>query len=189
MEFVEGRSLGQSLSESGPFPVREALRLSRQVAEALGYLHGAGYLHRDVKPDNVLVDGSGNARLCDLGFSVPIPRHAEDGSKAPTAVGTAGYMSPEALAGRPDVKVGADLYSLGVLLYALLTGHEPYTGASSEEVATEQIETGAPVPNLMVVSAAPPVVQFLKRLMHPDLSRRFPSAAEVVAAIDRIPAG
>ncbi len=189
MEYVEGRSLGQALSESGSFPVRESLRLARQVAEALGYLHGQGYLHRDVKPDNVIVDGAGDVRLCDLGFSVPIPKHGADGAKAATAVGTAGYMAPEAAAGRPDVRVGADLYSLGILLYALLTGHEPYSGRSSEEVATEQIEIGLPVPNLMVVAARPPVIQLLKRLMHPDPARRFPSAGEVIAAIDRIPAG
>jgi serine/threonine-protein kinase len=186
MEYVDGRSLGQALSEAGAFPVREALRLTRQVAEALKYLHEQGYLHRDVKPDNVILDVSGNAKLCDLGFSVPIPRHAGDGGKAPTVVGTAGYMPPEMKEGRRDVKVGADIYSLGIQLYALLTGHEPYTGASSQEVVTDQIETGMPVPNLTVVNAPAPVVQFLKRMMHPDPGRRFASMAEVLPALDRL---
>lgn len=184
MEFVDGQSLGQALSEAGAFPVREAVRITRQVAEALSYLHAQGYLHRDVKPDNVLLDSVGNAKLCDLGFAIPIPRHAAEAPK--TAVGTAGYMSPEAMAGKPGVKVGSDIYSLGIHLYALLTGHEPYSGASSQEVVTDQIESGMPVPNLMVVNAPTDVIQLLKKMMHPDPNRRFGSVADVIAAIDRL---
>jgi serine/threonine-protein kinase len=184
MEFVDGQSLGQALSEAGAFPVREAVRITRQVAEALSYLHAQGYLHRDVKPDNVLLDSVGNAKLCDLGFAVPIPRHTGEAPK--TAVGTAGYMSPETMAGKGAVKGGADIYSLGIHLYALLTGHEPYSGASSQEVVTDQIESGMPVPNLMVVNAPTDVIQLLKKMMHPDPNRRFASVADVIAAIDKL---
>ena len=186
MEYVDGSSLGQALSEVGAFPVRDAVRITRQVAEALGYLHSQGYLHRDVKPDNVLLDASGNVKLCDLGFAVPIPKHAADKPKVETAVGTAGYMSPEMMKGAGEVKVGADIYSLGIHLYALLTGHEPYSGASSQEVVTDQIETGVPVPNLMVVNAPPAVIQLLKKMMHPDPNRRFGSVDEVIKAIDAL---
>lgn len=185
MEFVDGRSLGQLLSESGAFPLRESLSLTRQVAEALHYLHGQGYLHRDVKPDNVLVDKAGNAKLCDLGFAVPIPKH-QDASATASAVGTAGYRPPEA--GKDSLTIGSDVYSLGIHLYAMLTGHEPYPGASSEEVVTDQLQGGAPVPNLMVVNAPPPVIQLLKKMMHPDPARRFATVAEVLAALDRLPA-
>ncbi len=185
MEYVEGRSLGQALSEMGAFPLRDALQITRQVAEALKYLHSEGYLHRDVKPDNVLLDGAGNVKLCDLGFAVPIPRHAQAG-KTSTVVGTAGYMAPEAMKGDSGVKVGADIYSLGIHLYALLTGHEPYSGASSQEVVTDQIESGMPVPNLMVVNAPLAVIQLLKKMMHPDPNRRFGSVADVILALDRL---
>ena len=186
MEYVEGRSLGQLLSETGAFPVRSAFSAARQVGEALRYLHAEGYLHRDVKPDNALIDGQERVKLCDLGFAVPIPRHADGGPSRPTAVGTPGYISPEALRGEADVKVGADIYALGILLYALLTGHEPFAGASSEEVVTTQIETGMPVPNLMMVDAPPVVILFLKRLLHPDRSRRFGSMNEVLESMDQL---
>jgi serine/threonine-protein kinase len=186
MEYVDGTSLGQALSEVGAFPVRDAVRITRQVAEALGYLHSQGYLHRDVKPDNVLLDGAGNVKLCDLGFTVPIPRHAADKPKMETAVGTVGYMSPEMMSGKTEIRVGADIYSLGIHLFALLTGHEPYSGASSQEVVTDQIESGAPVPNLMVVNAPPGVIQLLKRMMHPDPNRRFASVDEVIKTIDAL---
>jgi serine/threonine-protein kinase len=186
MEFVDGRSLGQALSEMGAFPLRDALRIMRQIAEALGYLHSQGFLHRDVKPDNVLLDHAGNIKLCDLGFAIPIPKLPVEG-KIATAVGTAGYMSPELLTGKTGSRVGSDIYSLGIHLYALLTGHEPYSGASSQEVVTDQIESGLPVPNLMVVNAPTGVIQLLKKMMHPDPARRFATTAEVIAAIDALP--
>jgi serine/threonine-protein kinase len=186
MEYVEGRSLGQALSESGAFPVRVALQVARQIAEALRYLHAEGYLHRDVKPDNVLMDYNGGIKICDLGFAVPIPKHDLEGQRKLTAVGTAGYMSPEMMRGESNVKVGADIYSLGIILYALLTGHEPFAGASSEEVVIDQIESGTPVPNLMVVQAPPPVIQFLKRMMHPDRSKRFPAMVDAIQALEKL---
>jgi serine/threonine protein kinase len=117
---------------------------------------------------------------------VPIPRHAADKPKAETAVGTVGYMSPEMMSGKTEIKVGADIYSLGIHLFALLTGHEPYSGASSQEVVTDQIESGAPVPNLMVVNAPPGVIQLLKKMMHPDPNRRFASVDDVLKAIDAL---
>jgi serine/threonine-protein kinase len=138
-----------------------------------------------VKPDNVLLDSVGNAKLCDLGFAVPIPRHTGD-TAIRKAVGTAGYMSPEMMKGNAEVKVGSDIYSLGIHLYALLTGHEPYSGASSQEVVTDQIESGMPVPNLMVVNAPTDVIQLLKKMMHPDPNRRFGTVNDVIAAIDKL---
>jgi hypothetical protein len=187
MEYVEGRSLGQVLSESGAFPVREAVRITRQVAEALRYLHEQGFLHRDVKPDNVLLAANGDVKLCDLGFAVPVPKRAPmDPSETAVAVGTAGYMSPEAATA--PATVGGDIYALGIHLYALLTGHEPFPGASSEEVVTVQIADGMPVPNLMVVQAPPPVVRTLKRMMHPDPARRFATVTEVVDELARLEA-
>jgi hypothetical protein len=187
MEYVEGRSLGQVLSETGQMPLRDVFLVSRQVASALQYLHQQGYLHRDVKPDNVLLDEAGMVKLCDLGFAVPIPKHAAaPGPGAPTAVGTVGYMSPEAAAGKSALTVGSDIYSLGILLYALLTGHEPFAGASSEEVVTDQLQSGMPVPNLMMVNAPPSVIQLLKKMMHPDAARRFASVTDVIAAMDKL---
>lgn len=95
-------------------------------------------------------------------------------------------MSPPTVAGA--VAASGDIYALGIHLYALLTGHEPFPGASSEEVVTTQISDGLPVPNLMVVQAPPPVVRTLKRMMHPDPARRFATVVEVVDELARLEA-
>jgi len=183
MEFVEGRSLGQALSEGGSFPLRNALKVARQIADALRYLHTEGYIHRDIKPDNVLLAVDGQVKLCDLGFAGELGA-ADDRGRAATVVGTKGYMAPEQATGAGDVKVGADIYALGITLYALLTGFEPFKGASSEEVVTEQIDTALPVPNLMIVKAPPPVVQLLSRMMHPDRRKRFATVVDVLKALE-----
>jgi hypothetical protein len=185
MEYFEGRSLGQALSEGGPFPLRNALSVTRQIAEALHYLHSNGYLHRDVKPDNVLIDDRGLIKLCDLGFASPIPGEWAAGRKTSVRAGTVGYMAPEAHRGEADIKAGSDIYSLGILLYALLSGQEPFVGESSEEAVGDQIEKSPPVPNLMAVMAPPAVIQLLKRLMHPDPSRRFATAAQALEGINQ----
>lgn len=189
MEYVEGRSLGQAVAETGAFSVRRALETTRQIAEAIRFLHAEGYLHRDVKLDNVLIDAKGCVKLCDLGFAAPIPGAEQHGKRQTTAVGTAGYMSPEVARGEADARVGADVYSLGILLFALLTGHEPFAGASSEETVAEQIEGGLPVPNLLMVKAPLPVIRFLKRLLHPDRSRRFPAMVDAISELDLLIAG
>jgi len=187
MEYVDGRSLGQTLSEGGALPVRNALKVARAIGDALRYLHAEGYLHRDIKPDNVLLTAAGAVKLCDLGFATPIPVGAEaEGKHAATVVGTAGYISPEQMRGDADVKVGADIYALGITLYALLTGYEPFKGVSSEEVVAEQIEGGLPVPNLMVVKAPPPVMQLLNRTLHADRMKRYRTVVDVIGELDRL---
>jgi len=186
MEHVAGRSLGQMIAESGAFPVREAVAVTRQIAEGLRYLHAEGWLHRDVKPDNALVDEDGHVKVCDLGFAAPIASDVAEGARVATAVGTAGYMSPEVVRGEANVKVGADIYSLGILFYALLTGYEPFTGVSSTEVVADQIESGMPVPDLIRVRAPAAVVQCLKRLLHLDRLKRFRTVVDVIDALERL---
>jgi serine/threonine-protein kinase len=159
------------------------------VADALRYVHSEGYLHRDIKPDNVLLDASGRVKLCDFGFAAPMDQASLAGETVGRVEGTRGYLSPERARGEADALVGSDIYALGITLYALLTGYEPFKGASSEEMVTGQIQEGMPVPNLLMVKASPEVVRLLKRMMHPSRAQRFGSAVEVVAAMDQLIAG
>ncbi|HET9545324.1 MAG TPA: protein kinase, partial [Gaiellaceae bacterium] len=132
-ELVRGANLKQLLSERRYLPVREALAIVHQAARGLAFAHEHGIVHRDVKPQNVLVDDDGAAKVTDFGIARSLDR--ESGLTQTGAIlGTADYLSPEQATGQP-VTEAADQYSLGVLLYELLTGEVPYRGESVVAVA------------------------------------------------------
>jgi phage shock protein PspC (stress-responsive transcriptional regulator) len=126
LELVDGASLREVL-RTGSFSPAEALRLAPQLCEALGYAHAHGVVHRDLKPENILVDGEGRLRIADFGLAKLV--ESRPGTQALTGsgqlLGTAAYMAPEQVAGAGEVDHRADLYSLGVVLYEMLTGHLP----------------------------------------------------------------
>lgn len=144
MSFIEGQSLQQRI-QSGPVPPYEAAEIMVKVAEAIGYAHQQGVVHRDLKPANVLVDWQGEPRITDFGLARTLDReHALTRSGA--VMGTPSYMPPEQAAGR-SAQVGpeADIYSLGAVLYCLLTGRPPFQAANLTDTLMQVIE-GDPIP-------------------------------------------
>jgi serine/threonine-protein kinase len=138
MEDVRGKSLRDIIAERGPLDPAEVATLIRQVAGALDATHRAGLVHLDVKPANVIVDESGNAKLTDFG----IARAARD-SEERELVGTARYIAPERVEGRP-VTARTDVYGLALVAYELLTGQPAFAGAESEDLLRDRLERGAP---------------------------------------------
>jgi TolB-like protein/tRNA A-37 threonylcarbamoyl transferase component Bud32/Flp pilus assembly protein TadD len=142
MPYVEGESLRERVQREGALPVDEALRLAREVAEALGYAHRRGIIHRDIKPANVLL-GEGHALVADFGIA-----RAAGGGQALTqtglAVGTPQYMSPEQATGERDVDARADVYAIGAVLYEMLAGQAPYTGATPQAVLAKSLTEEVP---------------------------------------------
>jgi serine/threonine-protein kinase len=135
MPYVEGESLRARLKRETQLPVADALRITIQVATGLGYAHRHGIIHRDIKPDNVLFQ-DGQAVVADFGLALP---HSDGDAetrmtKAGVSVGTPYYMSPEQAAGQPDVDTRTDIYALGVVLYEMLAGQPPFTGATVQSV-------------------------------------------------------
>ena len=129
MELVEGPTLGQS-TQGGPLPLEQVGRIGAQMADALAYAHGAGVIHRDVKPGNVLLGSDGRARLADFGIARLIGdtvRHTKTGH----AIGTPAYLSPEQVRG-DDVTPAVDVYSLGLVLLEALTGERAFPGSPTE---------------------------------------------------------
>ncbi len=145
MPFVEGESLRARLAREAELPVREAVRILHDVADALAYAHGRGVIHRDIKPDNVLLSG-GHALVADFGIAKALSQAA--GSSGLTsvgvAIGTPTYMAPEQAAGDPNVDHRADIYSLGAMAYEMLGGRPPFSGLSPHQVlaahVTEPVE-------------------------------------------------
>jgi serine/threonine-protein kinase len=157
MPLVEGETLTERIARDGRLPTREALRLAREIAEALGHAHARGIVHRDIKPGNILLMG-GHALVADFG----IARAAgQDGQQALTrtgfAIGTPQYMSPEQATGATDIDARTDVYALGAVLYEMLAGEPPYTGATAQAVLAKSL-TEAPRPLGERVGELPPMV-------------------------------
>jgi serine/threonine-protein kinase len=189
MPYVEGESLYERLQRERRLSVDDALRIAFDVAEALAYAHSRGVLHRDVKPENILLAG-GRALLADFGLARAIG--AADYQRLTATgiiVGTAYYMSPEQLLESRDLDQRTDIYGLGCILYEMLTGEPPFVGASLTEVATRILR--APVPSARILNpAVPPAVdQAIARAIAKSAADRFATMQEFTAALPRPGAG
>jgi serine/threonine protein kinase len=183
MPYVEGESLYARLQRERQLPLEEALQITHDVAAALGYAHSRRVLHRDVKPENILLAG-GRALLADFGLARAIGaadyrRLTETG----VIVGTVFYMSPEQLREDRDLDQRTDIYSLGCILYEMLTGGPPFTGRSLTEVATRILR--APVPSVSRARADVPatVDAALVRALAKSAAARFATMQEFAAAL------
>jgi eukaryotic-like serine/threonine-protein kinase len=141
-EYVDGENLRQLLERSGPLPVRRAVELGIQIADALAFAHTRDLVHRDVKPQNVLIDASGDAKVTDFGIarSLDVERSV---TETGTVLGTSNYLSPEQAAGE-TVTPASDIYSLGVVLYEMLTGDVPFRGDNLVAVAMKHVTEQPP---------------------------------------------
>jgi eukaryotic-like serine/threonine-protein kinase len=173
MELVEGKTLRRLIDERGKLPVREAVDISSQVADALEHAHRQGLVHRDIKPANVLVQSDGRVKVTDFGIAKAAG--GDDLTRTGTVVGTARYLAPEQVNGHP-VDGRADVYALGLLLYEMLAGRAPFSGDSDMATAVARL-TNAPEP---IRAARPEVSRPLEDVVARSLARdpeyRFQSA-------------
>jgi serine/threonine-protein kinase len=157
MEYVPGQSLAEMLGGERPLAIPEAVRIAARVADALRAAHAAGILHRDIKPANVMVADDGTVKLLDFGIARRL-----DGAtvtQVASVVGTAAYMAPERALGRQS-DARADIYSLGCLLYAMLTGRPPFTGEIAAAVLHQQVNA-EPVPPVRLRAGIPAALDAL----------------------------
>ena len=186
MAFVEGGNLGERLRERGALPIDDARQILRELADALGYANRNGVVHRDIKPDNILLDAdSGRAMITDFGIARAATGD-EDTRLTATGVtiGTPTYMSPEQCAGERDIDGRSDLYSLGAVAYQMLTGRPPFVGGSTPAIIMMHV-TEAPVPPRNRRAEIPrDLEQIVLRLLEKDPANRFATGEDVVAALD-----
>jgi serine/threonine-protein kinase len=185
MPYVEGESLYDRLQRERRLSLEDALQITHDVAAALGYAHNRGVLHRDVKPENILLAG-GRALIADFGLARAIG--AADYQKLTETgviVGTLYYMSPEQLREDRDLDQRSDTYSLGCILYEMLTGGPPYTGRSLTEVASRILRASVPSVRRLRPEVPAAVDQAISRSLAKAASDRFATMEEFAAALPR----
>jgi serine/threonine protein kinase len=183
MEYIAGQSLQQTLEATGPFAVREVVRIGLQIARGLAEAHAAGLIHRDIKPSNILLeDGCDRVKIADFGLA----RAVDDDAISPAGIvaGTPMYMAPEQATGEP-IDQRADLFSLGSVLYVMCTGQPPFKAANALAVL-ERVRQETPIP---IRKIAPEVPQWLcdliARLHAKNPADRPPSAQKVADVLAR----
>jgi eukaryotic-like serine/threonine-protein kinase len=181
MELVDGEDVATLLARNGPLPPRQAARLAAEVAHALAAAHARGIVHRDVKPGNILVSSDGRVKVADFG----IARAWADARLTLPGVtlGSVHYFSPEQALGEQATEA-SDIYSLGVVLFELLTGRRPWEGDTAASVAMARVSAPAPLVSAVRPNVPPALEAIDRTALSPDPAARFPSAGAMAAALE-----
>ncbi len=185
MEFLDGRSLKELIVSRGPAPVSVAIDYARQILAALRFAHRNGIVHRDIKPHNVLVDSEGRLKVTDFGIA---RAGASQMTEAGSIIGTAQYLSPEQAKGSP-VDQTSDLYSVGIVLYELLTGVVPFTGDTPVEIAMKHLSAIPDPPSEHRAEIPRELDLVVMRALGKDPHERYQSAEEMDADLARVARG
>lgn len=188
MEYVDGPSLSRVLRSDGPFHPRRAAEIAAEVAAGLGFAHSHGVVHRDVKPGNVLLTRSGQAKVTDFGIARALSSSDEDLTQAGSVMGTATYFSPEQAQGLP-VDPRSDLYSLGVVLYELVTGRPPFSGDTPLAIAYKHVQDQPAPPSTLMAGLPEALEAIIMKLLSKRPDDRYATAEELRADLNRFLAG
>ena len=190
-EFIDGENLKELVVRKGRLELRDALEIAAEIARGLAFAHDHGLIHRDVKPQNVLLNGDGRAKVTDFGIARSLD--VDHGvTQTGTILGTSNYIAPEQASGQP-VDAHTDVYSLGIVLYEMLTGELPFPGESFVAIAMKHIQE--PSPNVLDVRGDIPlrVAEMIDRALEKDPEHRFPTmdafAAEIEASLAELDRG
>ncbi len=186
MELLEGQTLAERLRIEGALPEPEALDIAEQVLSALDAAHRRGVVHRDLKPENVYLAERGatkTVKLLDFGVSKSLSEHSLSLTMPGMVVGTPYYLSPEQARGARDVDHRVDIWSMGVLLYEVLTGALPFTAKTYEALLVKILETRPVLPSRYQPRLTPDVEAVVMRALDPDIAARFASAGEMRAEL------
>jgi eukaryotic-like serine/threonine-protein kinase len=180
MAFVEGKDLQHIIRENPKMPLERILNFSRQIAEALAAAHAEGVVHRDLKPQNLLVDKNDQIFVCDFGLAKSFEEGAIGMTRTGAFLGTPRYMSPEQVEGKP-ADGRADLYAFGLILYEMVIGDVPFTGESTLKVMYQRIQEKPKSPKLLRPDLPNWLVKIIMRCLERDPNDRYQNAYEILA--------
>ena len=186
MGYVRGEALATRLRRDGRLPEEDARRVIAEIADALNHAHRQGVVHRDVKPDNVLLeDESGRALLTDFGIAKALGK-AETVASPGSIIGTPHYMSPEQASGHAVVDGRSDIYSLGIMAYRMLAGRHPFDGNEPADILTQHLTQAPPPLRSLAPALADSTVQAVERCLAKDPAQRWPDARSLKLALGKI---
>ncbi|OGU01665.1 MAG: hypothetical protein A2085_06760 [Gemmatimonadetes bacterium GWC2_71_10] len=184
MEFAEGQSLKHLITSRGSLPVPVVLTVGKQLCRALEAAHEQGVIHRDIKPQNLIVEPSGTLKVMDFGIA-RLATRTDGVTQAGMAIGTPEYMAPEQLLG-DDVDFRADLYAAGCVLFECLTGRPPFVADSPITLVAKQLEEAPPSPASLNAEVPEPLAQLVLRALSKDRNQRPASAGALFDELDAI---
>jgi len=189
MEYVEGRTLGDDLETGKVYDEAEAMELIVQIGRALEHAHARGFVHRDVKPKNIMVTPAGVAKLADMGLARAMSDVDAAQAEAGKAYGTPYYISPEQIRGEVDIDFRADIYALGATLYHLVTGQVPFEGATPAAVMHKHLKQPLTPPDHVNGSLSAGLGEVVEVMMAKDRSRRYLSTRDMLLDLESVAAG
>ncbi|MCW8133443.1 MAG: serine/threonine protein kinase [Planctomycetota bacterium] len=185
MEFVDGETLELRLKRDGKMPEAEALRIAREMSLGLAHAHAKGVVHRDVKPENVMLDKKGTVKVMDFGLAKPT-EDKQHLTAAGFSIGTPFYISPEQALGKEKIDHRADLYGIGATLFHLLTGRVPFQHQNSTQVMVMHVQNQAPDPRTVNPAVSRGASQLVLKLMEKEPEKRYADGGALAEAIQKI---
>ena len=189
MEYVEGKTVFDDITQRGGYPEEEAIRFGIQVARALEHAHAAGFIHRDVKPKNIMITPDGTAKLADMGLARAVSDREAAEAEAGKAFGTPYYISPEQIRGEVNVDFRADIYSLGATLYHMVAGQVPFDGANPSAVMHKHLKQALTPPDHINPRLSSGISEVIEVCMAKDREQRYASTSDLLQDLEAIGRG
>lgn len=189
MEYVDGRTVYDDISKKGAYRETDALKITMDVAEALSHAHGQGFIHRDVKPKNIMITNEGTVKLADMGLARAVTDREAAEAEAGKAYGTPYYISPEQIRGEIEIDFRADIYALGATAYHMVTGRVPFEGANPSIVMRKHLSEELEPPDHLNESLSPGFSEIIEICMAKSPKKRYVTTQDLLHDLQAVSRG
>jgi len=189
MEFVDGRTVYDDISKNGAYSEEEALRIGTHVAQALSHAHQQGFIHRDVKPKNIMIAEDGTVKLADMGLARAVSDREAAEAEAGKAYGTPYYISPEQIRGEIEIDFRADIYALGATMYHMVTGRVPYEGSNPSAVMRKHLSHDLVPPDHINAKLTSGISEVIEVCMSKSANERYSTTEDLLHDLESIRRG